>query len=334
MYKKTYIIAEAGINHNGSLKKAYELIKKSKLIGADAIKFQTFKSENVVTKYAAKAKYQKKLTNKNESQLEMIKKYQFNQNEFKKLYDFSKKLKIDFLSSAFDNESLFFLNSLGLKTFKIPSGEITNLPYLEIVGQFKKKVILSTGMSTLDEINKAVNILVSSGTNKKNITILQCHSDYPTKYKDVNLNAIKTIKNKFGVNVGFSDHTLGSEVALGAIAYGARIIDKHFTLNKKLSGPDHSSSLEPHEFKKLIIKIRNLEQAFGSYIKKPSNIESKNKLIVRKSIVAKTSIKKGQIFTVENITIKRPGNGISPMKWYKVLGSKSKHDYKIDQIIK
>ena len=334
MNKKTYIIAEAGINHNGSLKNAYELIKKSKLIGADAIKFQTFKSENVVTKYATKAKYQKKLTNKNESQLEMIKKYQFNQNQFKKLYDFSKKLKIDFLSSAFDNESLFFLNSLGLKTFKIPSGEITNLPYLQIVGSFRKKIILSTGMSTLDEIKESLNILISSGTNKKNITILQCHTDYPTKYEDVNLNAIKTIENKLSVNVGFSDHTLGSEIALGAVAYGAKIIEKHFTLNKKLPGPDHSSSLEPDEFEKLIKKIRNLEKGFGSYQKKPSKIELKNKLIVRKSIVAKTSIKKGEKFTLDNITVKRPGYGISPMKWYKVLGTKSKHDYKSDDIIK
>lgn len=334
MRKKTYIIAEAGINHNGSLKKAYELIKNSKLIGADAIKFQTFISENVVTKYAPKAKYQKKLTNKNESQLGMIKKYQFKLNEFKKLYQFSKKLKIDFLSSAFDLESLFYLKSLGLKTFKIPSGEITNLPYLQVVGKFKKKIILSSGMSNLNEIDKALNVLISAGTNKKNITILQCHTDYPTKYEDVNLNVIKTIENKFGVNVGFSDHTLGSEIAIGAVAYGAKVIEKHFTLNKKLSGPDHSSSLEPREFAKLIQKIRNLEKAFGSYHKKPSKIESKNKLIVRKSIVAKISIKKGEIFTVNNITIKRPGNGISPMKWYKVLGTKSKNDYKPDEIIK
>jgi N,N'-diacetyllegionaminate synthase len=333
MKNKTFIIAEAGVNHNGSIEIAKKMIEVAKECGANAIKFQTFKAEKVISKYALKAEYQKQTTGEIDSQLEMVKKLELSFDDFIVLKEYCDKLNIMFLSTPFDFESIDFLNDLGLKIFKIPSGEITNLPYLEKIGKLGKKVILSTGMADLGEIEDALDILTSCGTKKEDITILHCNTEYPTPYEDVNLLAMLTIKEAFKVKVGYSDHTLGIEVPIAAVALGASVIEKHFTLDKKMEGPDHKVSLEPHELKAMINAIRNIEKALGNGIKKPSKSEMKNKDIVRKSIVAKREIKKGEIFTEDNITVKRPGNGISPMRWYEVLGKVALKDYKEDELI-
>jgi N,N'-diacetyllegionaminate synthase len=330
---KTFIIAEAGVNHNGSIEIAKKMIEVAKECGADAIKFQTFKAEQVISKYAPKAEYQKQTTGEIESQLQMLKKLELSFDDFIVLKEYCDKLGIMFLSTPFDFESIDFLNSLGLEIFKIPSGEITNLPYLEKIGKLRKKVILSTGMADLGEIEDALDILISCGTKKENITVLHCNTEYPTPYEDVNLLAMLTIKEAFKVKVGYSDHTLGIEIPIAAVALGASVIEKHFTLDKNMEGPDHKASLEPHELKAMIDAIRNIEKALGNGIKKPSKSELKNKDIARKSIVAKREIKKGEIFTEDNITVKRPGNGISPMRWYEVLGKVAPRDYKEDEII-
>jgi len=330
---KTFIIAEAGVNHNANLKLAYQLIEKAAFIGADAIKFQTAIPEMVVTNSAKKAKYQIVKNSKKESQLDLIKKIHFPLETFNLLQKKCKKEKIIFFSSAFDLKSLDYLNNLNQKIHKIPSGEITNLPYLKKIGSFKKPIIMSTGMSNLKEIKDALNLLLESGMSKKNITILHCNTEYPTPFKDVNLKAMQTIKNKFNVSVGYSDHTKGKDVSLAAVALGAVVIEKHFTLDKKLPGPDHSSSLEPSEFKSMIESIRNVENSLGSIIKKPSISEKKNLNVVRKSIVAIKKISKGDIFTLYNLGIKRPGNGISPMNWEMIIGKKAKKNFKKDQLI-
>lgn len=330
---KTFIIAEAGVNHNGNLELAYKLIDVAKEAGADTVKFQTFTADTSVTKTAKKAGYQNKTTDIKESQYEMIKKLELNEQHHKKLISYCKNKNIQFLSSPFDFSSIELLNKLGLNTYKIPSGEIINLPYLRKVGEYNKNVIMSTGMADLGEIESALNILINAGTKKEKITILHCNTEYPTPIEDVNLSAMLTIKNAFDVNVGYSDHTMGIEVPIAAVSMGARVIEKHFTLDRNLPGPDHKASLEPGELKAMVKAIRNIEKALGNGIKKPSPSELKNKPIVRKSIVAAKNIKKGEVFTEENITVKRPGNGISPMCWDEVSGRIAKRDFYADELI-
>ena len=326
-----FIIAEAGVNHNGSIELAKFLIDKAVEAGADAIKFQTFKSENLLTKDAKKAKYQKKTTGSEENQYTMIKRLELDYDGHKELIDYCHIRDIMFLSSPFDLESIDLLKDLGLKIFKIPSGEITNLPYLRKIGKLNKRVILSTGMATLGEVETAVNILRSYGTT--DITLLHCNTEYPTPMEDVNLLAMNTMKEAFKVEVGYSDHTLGIEVPIAAVALGAKVIEKHITLDKNMEGPDHRASLEPDELKQMVNAIRNIEKALGDGVKKPSNSEQKNKEIARKSIVAKTYIQKGEIFTENNITVKRPENGISPIKWDEVIGRVSSREFKEDELI-
>ena len=328
-----FIIAEAGVNHNGSIQLAYELIDAASASGADAVKFQTFKAENLVSINAQKAEYQKQATNQSESQFNMLKKLELDTNAHKKLINYCKKKDIVFLSTPFDHESINLLNELGIQIFKIPSGEITNLTYLRHIGSLGKEVILSTGMSTLKEIEEALIILTSAGTSKENITILHANTMYPTPREDVNLRAMQTIQDKFGVAVGYSDHTLGIEVDIAAVAIGATIIEKHFTLDKTMVGPDHKSSISPEELKAMVSSIRNIEKALGSSIKKPSKSEKPNITMARKSIVACKSIKKGELFTENNITTKRPGTGISPMKWDSILGKVAQQDYQLDDLL-
>ena len=333
---KTYsfIIAEAGVNHNGNLKLAKKLIDSAVEAGADAIKFQTFKAENIVSINAPKAEYQKETTDANESQFDMIKKLELNLEAHKELMAYCKEKNILFLSTPFDHDSIELLNNLGLEIFKIPSGEITNLPYLRHVGMLNKKVILSTGMADLVEIEDALDVLVKAGTKKENITILHANTEYPTPMEDVNLRAMQTIAKTFNTQVGYSDHTLGIEIPIAAVAMGATVIEKHFTLDRKMKGPDHKASLEPDELKLMVKSIRNIEQAKGDGTKKPSESEKQNIPNARKSIVAAINIKKGEIFTTENITTKRPGDGISPMEWYNILGTKAKNDFLKDELIK
>ena len=330
MTNPVYIIAEAGVNHNGSVDLAKKLVDVAADAGADAVKFQTFKADKVVSKYAPKADYQKCTTDSSESQLEMAKKLELSRRDFRELAEYCTYRRITLLSTPFDFESIELLLEIGLDTFKIPSGEITNLPYLRKMGSLGKKLILSTGMAKLLEVGEAIGILMQSGTDKTMITVLHCNTDYPTNMEDVNLTAMITIKNEFNVAVGYSDHTLGIEVPVAAVALGASIIEKHFTLDKNMSGPDHGASLDPDELKEMIAAIRNIEVAMGDGIKKPSSSELKNINIVRRSIVAARGIKKGEIFTKENITVKRPGTGISPMMWDKILGQTAKRDFLVD----
>ncbi len=331
---KAFIIAEAGVNHNGDINLAKELIDVAVEAGADAVKFQTFKAENVISVNAPKADYQKKTTAKDESQLEMVKKLELSFEDFKELKEYCERKGIMFLSTPFDIESARFLKDLGLEIFKIPSGEITNYPLLKEIGSYKKKVILSTGMADLGEIEDALNVLIDNGTKREDITVLHCNTEYPTPFEDVNLKAILTIKEALKVNVGYSDHTLGIEIPIAAVAMGAKVIEKHFTLDKNLPGPDHKASLEPDELKAMVRAIRNIEKAMGNGIKKPSKSEIKNIHIVRKYIVAKRDIKKGEIFTEENLTTKRIGKeGLSPMLWNKILGKKASKDISQDKPI-
>jgi len=328
-----FIIAEAGVNHNGSVDLAKCLIDVAVDSGVDAVKFQTFKAENLVAKNTQKAEYQKRTTDASESQFDMIKKLELDVDTHKELIAHCQEKDIMFLSTPFDHESIDLLSDLGLEIFKIASGEITNLPYLRHIGSLGKRVILSTGMSNLGEVNDALNVLINAGTSKDNITVLHANTMYPTPMEDVNLNAMLTIQKEFDVAVGYSDHTLGIEVDIAAVAMGASCIEKHFTLDKTMEGPDHKASLEPKELKELVSSIRNIEKAFGSSEKKPSPSESVNIDISRKSIVAKIDIKKDEKFTDKNITTKRPGNGISPMKWDEIVGSIAQKDYKDDELI-
>lgn len=329
--KKVFVVAEAGVNHNGRLDLAKKMVDIAKDAGADAVKFQTFKAERVISRFAPKAEYQKTTTDKDESQLEMARGLELDIKAHKELINYCKKKGIFFLSSPFDLESIDLLNKLGLPMLKIPSGEITNLPFLRKLGTLRKKIILSTGMSDLEEIKNALDVLVNCGTDKKDITVLHCNTEYPTPYEDVNLLAMLSIKEAFDVEVGYSDHTLGIEVAIAAAALGATMVEKHFTLDKNMRGPDHKASLDPAELKMMVNAIRNIEIALGDGIKKPSPSELKNRPIARKSIVALRDIKKGEVFTVENITVKRPGKGISPTDWEKVIGKIAKRPFKEDQ---
>lgn len=321
------------MNHNGSLDLAKKLVDVAADAGADAVKFQTFKADKVVSKYAPKADYQKFTTDSRESQLDMARKLELSQKDFRELAEYCTHRRINFLSTPFDFESIDFLVEIGLDTFKIPSGEITNLPYLRKIGSLGRKLIMSTGMANLHEVREALDILTRSGTDKAKITVLHCNTEYPTKMEDVNLMAMITIKKEFSVAVGYSDHTLGIEVPIAAVTLGARIIEKHFTLDKNMSGPDHGASLNPYELKEMVKAIRNIEEAMGGGIKKPSFSERKNINIVRRSIVAARDIKQGEIFTEENITVKRPGTGISPMMWDKILGQTAKRDFSADMQI-
>ncbi len=331
---KTIVIAEAGVNHNGNLLLAKKLIDVASRCGATIIKFQKFKAEDIVTTKAKLAKYQKKNTLNEKSQFDLLKKLELSDQDFKDLYRYSKKRKIKFLCSVFDIKALKFLQFYKNEFIKIPSGEITNVPLLEYASQLKKKIILSTGMSTLVEIKHALEILIRHGTKKANITLLHCNTDYPTKIEDVNLKAIFYLKKKFKINVGYSDHTLSQQVPIAAVTMGANIIEKHITLNKNLKGPDHRSSFNEKELKVMIDNIEITEKILGVEKKIVTKSEKKNKLLVRKSIVAKNKIQKGEKFTIYNLTTKRPGNGISPMNWKKVIGQKAKRNYKINDQIK
>jgi len=333
MINKVFIIAEAGVNHNGSIELAKKLINAAVESGADAVKFQTFKAENLVSKKTQKAAYQKETTDSNESQFDMIKKLELDIYTHQELITYCIKKGIMFLSTPFDHDSIDLLNELGVEIFKIPSGEITNLPYLRKIGALNKQVILSTGMADLGEIEDALNILVKAGTKRGNITVLHANTMYPTPMEDVNLRAMQTIGQAFDIAYGYSDHTLGIEVDIAAVAMGATVIEKHFTLDKTMDGPDHKASLEPDELIAMVKAIRNIEQALGSSIKTPSKSEQPNMAVVRKSIIAKKQIKKGETLNEENITVKRPGTGISPMRWDEVIGQVAQKDYQADELI-
>lgn len=333
MNTKVLIIAEAGVNHNGDVGIAKKLIDVAFEVGADVIKFQTFKAENVVTKEATLTNYQKENQVQETNQFEMLKKLELSEDAHYELIDYSKKKGIMFFSTAFDLESIEMLSKFKLGMWKIPSGELTNYPYIKNIAEKGEKIIISTGMATLAEVKEAVRVIVENGTPKELLTILQCHTDYPTKAEDVNLRAMITMKEELGICIGYSDHTMGIDIALAAVALGATIIEKHFTLDKNSIGPDHKASLSPEEFKNLVIGIRNIEAALGSHVKAPSKNEIPNLVSVRKSIVAKTKIKKGEKFTNLNLTTKRPGSGINPMRWNEIIGTVSEKDYEIDELL-
>lgn len=328
---KIFIIAEAGVNHNGSVELARKLVDEAVLAGADAVKFQTFKAENLVCKNSKKAAYQMETTDSDESQFDMLKKLELTPEMHVELMKYCNSKGIMFLSTPFDIDSLHYLVQCGIKIIKVPSGEITNYPYLREVGRTGKPVILSSGMSMLDEVSIALNVLKEHGSS--DITILHCNTEYPTPYVDVNLRAMLTIREKLGVKVGYSDHTQGTEVSVAAAALGAMVIEKHFTLDKSMEGPDHKASLEPDELCAMIRQIRNIELALGNGTKMPSHSEQKNIVIARKSIVAKHEIKKGDIYTEDNLTAKRPGGGISPMNWNEVMGQEAKRNFEVDELI-
>ena len=328
--KKVFIIAEAGVNHNGDINLAYKMIDEAKKANVDCIKFQTFNSSNLVSKYAQKADYQKKTTGDG-SQIDMLKKLELTYSDFTSIKEYCNKIGICFISTPFDIDSIEFLDSLDIPFWKIPSGEITNYPYLKTIAKTERPVILSTGMSTIDDIRQAINVLTQNGTT--NIKLLHCNTEYPTPYEDVNLNAMKTMHDIFGYEVGYSDHTKGIEIPVAAVAMGATVVEKHFTLDRNMEGPDHKASLEPNELSEMVKSIRNVEKSFGNGIKVPSESEKKNINIARKSIVAKKDIKKGDIFTEDNITTKRPGSGISPMKWNDIIGVRAKKDFNEDDLI-
>lgn len=333
--KKTIIIAEAGVNHNGDLNNAFALVDYAVDAGVDYIKFQTFKAEALVSKKAKKAEYQ--ITNTKDtdnSQFNMLKKLELSKEDHESIISYCNKKNIKFFSTAFDLDSLVYLKEIGLNLVKIPSGEITNLPYLRKAASLFDEVILSTGMCSLQEVEEALNVFVSEGIPKDKITILHCNTEYPTPMRDVNLAAMNTIKNKLDVAIGYSDHTMGIEVPIAAVVLGATIIEKHFTLDRTMPGPDHIASLEPIELKAMVSAIRNIELAIsGSGLKEASESEKKNIAIARKSIVAKRDIVIGEVFTEENITVKRPGNGISPMKWDAVIGSIASKNFNEDDLI-
>lgn len=332
----TLIIAEAGVNHNGSINIARELVDKAVEAGVDIIKFQTFKSEKLVSKSARQAEYQKKNigTKSDDSQLSMLKKLELSEQDHVELMAYCKQKGIKFFSTAFDMDSIDYLHSLNMGLWKIPSGEITNYPYIKKIAQYGEPVILSTGMCEMDDISAAVSVLLKYGVKREQITILHCNTEYPTPYEDVNLRAMNTIKDEFNVNIGYSDHTKGIEVPIAAVALGASVIEKHFTLDRNMEGPDHKASLEPDELKAMVSAIRNIEKAVGGDgTKHVSESERKNITIARKSIIAARDIKKGELLTEENMTVKRPGTGISPMRWEEVIGTKAIRNFAEEDLI-
>lgn len=328
---KIFIIAEAGVNHNGSIETAKKLVDAAAEAGADAVKFQTFKAEKLVCRNAEKAEYQMKTTSQTESQFEMLKKLELTVDMHKQLILYCREKGILFLSTPFDMDSVRFLVQCGLELIKIPSGEITNYPYLREVGRTGKKVILSSGMSTLKEVQEAIKVLREYGNSE--VVVLHCNTEYPTPYADVNLRAMLTLKKELAIEVGYSDHTKGIEIPIAAAALGASVIEKHFTLDKNMEGPDHKASLEPDELKAMVKAIRNIEIALGDGDKKPSKSEAKNIAIVRKSIVANCDIQAGEVFTEKNLTVKRPGTGINPMYWEQVIGKKASRNFERDELI-
>ncbi len=329
--KHICIIAEAGVNHNGELELAKKMIEVAAKAGADYIKFQTFVPEKLVSKYAAKAEYQKDSGSAEETQLQMLQKLTLKTKDFFELKRYCKELGIGFLSTPFDMESIAFLKKINMDFWKIPSGEVTNFPYLKALAKTGRPIIMSTGMCEMNEIEMAVHVLQKYGAG--DIKLLHCNTEYPTPFEDVNLRAMAEMQKKFNIEVGYSDHTEGIEVAIAAAALGATVIEKHFTLSREMEGPDHKASIEPDELAAMVSGIRNIEKAIGDGKKKVSSSEKKNKIVVRKSIVAGRKIQKGEIFTEENITVKRPGNGISPIYWNEVLGNKAVRDFEKDELI-
>ena len=325
------IIAEAGVNHNGSLELAKKMADVAKQAGADIVKYQTAKPELVISRFAPKAEYQKETTGQAESQLEMVKKIHFGFDAHRELKEYCDSIGIMYLSTPFDMDSIEFLKDMDMPVWKIPSGEITNLPYLERVAKLKKPIIMSTGMSEISEVKDALDVLYKNGAT--DVTILHCNTEYPTPLEDANVKAMLDLQKNFDTKIGYSDHTLGLEAPLAAVSLGATVIEKHFTLDKNMEGPDHGASMNPEELCALVKAIRNTEKVLGSGVKTVTASEAKNKDVARKSIVAKVEIKKGEVFTEENLTVKRPGNGISPMKWYDVLGKTAKRDFSLDELI-
>lgn len=329
------IIAEAGVNHNGSIELAKKLVEKAKEAGVDYIKFQTFKASKLVTKAAKQAEYQQKNIGKEgDSQYQMLKKLELSPEEHEVLIDYCHQLGIKFFSTAFDFDSIDYLHSLNLGLWKIPSGEVTNYPFLKRIAAYNEPTILSTGMCDMEDVRAAVNALYKIGLSKEKLILLHCNTEYPTPFEDVNLKAMNALRQDFGVEVGYSDHTKGIEVPIAAVALGATVIEKHFTLDCNMEGPDHKASLEPDELKAMVSAIRNIEKAVGGDgTKHVSESEKKNISVARKSIVAACDIKAGDVLTEQNLTVKRPGNGISPMRWEEVVGTKAKHDFSEDDLI-
>ena len=334
--ERVLVIAEAGVNHNGDLDLARQLIDVAAEAGADAVKFQSFKAHNLVGRSAPKAAYQRAATGAGESQLAMLQRLELSEPTHRQLMEHCQRREIRFLSTPFDADSLALLDRLGLDTFKVASGEVTSLPLLRAIGELcsqGKQVILSTGMCTLAEIESALVVLERAGTPRARVTVRHANTEYPTPMSDVNLRAMSTIARELGVKVGYSDHTLGIEVPIAAVALGAVVIEKHFTLDRSMSGPDHQASLEPDELRAMVSTIRNIEAAMGTGIKAPSPSESRNLAVARKSIVARTTIRQGETFSEANLTIKRPGTGISPMRWDELIGRQAPHDYQEDELI-
>lgn len=329
--KHVIIIAEAGVNHNGSFELAKKMVDAAKEAGVDYVKFQTFNPKKLVSKYAEKAEYQKETTGSDETQLQMLQKLALTEDNFLSLRDYCREVGIGFISTPFDLDSIDFLETFDMDFWKVPSGEVTNLPYLEAIARTKRKVVMSTGMCDMNEIQDAIEVLEKNGTT--DITLLHCNTQYPTPYEHVNLSAMNSIKDALHKEVGYSDHTQGIEVPIAAVAMGATVIEKHFTLDKNMEGPDHKASLNPSELKHMVVAIRNIERAIGNGLKEPSSSEMANKGVARKSIVASRSIKQGEAFSEENLTTKRPGTGISPMKWYEVIGKVAPRDFSEDEII-
>lgn len=329
--KHVIIIAEAGVNHNGNFELAKKMVDAAKEAGVDYVKFQTFNPKKLVSKYAEKAEYQKETTGSDETQLQMLQKLTLTEDNFLSLRDYCREVGIGFISTPFDLDSIAFLETFDMDFWKVPSGEVTNLPYLEAIARTKRKVVMSTGMCDMNEIQDAIEVLEKNGTT--DITFLHCNTQYPTPYEHVNLSAMNSIRDALHKEVGYSDHTQGIEVPIAAVAMGATVIEKHFTLDKNMEGPDHKASLNPSELQQMVVAIRNIEQAMGNGVKEPSSSEMANKGVARKSIVASRSIKQGEVFSEDNLTTKRPGTGISPMKWYEVIGKVAPRDFSEDEII-
>lgn len=333
MNQRALVIAEAGVNHNGDIGLAFKLVDAAARAGADMVKFQTFRAQNLVTRGARKAEYQERQTGTEESQLDMLRRLELDEHAHRRLLAHCQKRGIGFLSTGFDTQSVDLLLELGVDWLKIPSGDITNLPYLRHIGGAGKQVILSTGMADLDETERAIEALEAAGTPRTGITVLHCTTEYPAPMVSVNLRAMLTLRDTFGVRVGYSDHTQGIEVAVAAVALGACLIEKHFTIDRGLPGPDHQASLEPEELTALVSSIRNVEVALGDGVKRASEVEVGNRAVARKSLVALRPIRRGECFSADNVMAKRPGTGLSPMRWDEVMGRTAPRDFEVDEMI-